>query len=218
MSHVPQLCLVEDDPVMGESLCDRFLLEGFGCECFTGAGPALTAITTGRFDVVIADSRLPDMSGEDLFKLLRERARVVPPFVVITGYGSIPRAVELLKCGAVDYIVKPFDVEQLVHRLRELTATALAEDAAGANGELLGVSPAMTRIEALLRRLAQHREAVVLSGESGWARSRSRRCCIGFRRAAGRGCPSWRSTAARSRRACWRRSCSATSAARSPAP
>jgi len=167
MSRIPQLCLVENDPILSESLCDRFVLEGFGCECFTGSEPALAAIAGGRYDVVISDFCLPDMTGEDLFKQLRDRARVVPPFVFITAYGSIPRAVKLLNCGAGDYIVKPFDIEQLIQKLRELTAAEPAAEVGGGQRGQLGVSPAMRRIESLLRRLGQHREAVVLTGESG---------------------------------------------------
>ena len=63
----PKLCLIEDDPIMGESLCDRFALEGLAYDWHTTAGAALQRIGREPYAAVISDIRLPDLSGEELF-------------------------------------------------------------------------------------------------------------------------------------------------------
>ncbi|MBI3140322.1 MAG: sigma-54-dependent Fis family transcriptional regulator [Rhodocyclales bacterium] len=158
----PKICLVEDDPIMGESLCDRFQLEGLAYDWYKSAASALGAIGRKPYAVVISDIRLPDMDGGDMFVQLRGGNAALPPFIFITGYGAIDRAVELLKLGAADYITKPFDLDQLIEKVR-----ALAQRAARPSGPVLGVSQAMRRIEDMLPRLAKHASTLLICGESG---------------------------------------------------
>ncbi|MFA7096176.1 MAG: sigma-54 dependent transcriptional regulator [Gammaproteobacteria bacterium] len=160
------LCLVEDDPIMGESLCDRFELEGFAVDWHQDAGSAYEAIGHKHYALVISDIRLPDMSGEELFERVLERARR-PPFLFITGYGSIDKAVKLLKLGAADYVTKPFDLEQLIVKVRELSVQSSAFSASPAHPSTLGLSAVMRRIEEMLPRLAERASAILLTGESG---------------------------------------------------
>jgi DNA-binding NtrC family response regulator len=164
-SNAPLVCLVEDDPIMGESLCVRFELEGFGLDWHRRAGEALAAIGRRPYAVVISDIRLPDLGGDELFARLKERHSVLPPFVFITAFGAIDRAVQLLKSGAADYITKPFDLDELVEKVRSLARLSAARrpDLAPA----LGVSQAMRRIEEMLPRLAKHAATVLFTGESG---------------------------------------------------
>ena len=163
----PTLCLVEDDEIMGESLCDRFRLEGYAVDWHRRAADALRAIGGTAYVAVISDIHLPDFSGETLFTRLQEGAAELPPFLFITGFGSIERAVSLLKRGAVDYVTKPFDLDELVLKVRQLSqARAGGAGAAGA-GMRLGISPEMQKIEAMLPRLAEHARTVLITGESG---------------------------------------------------
>jgi DNA-binding NtrC family response regulator len=162
----PQLCLVEDDQIMGESLVDRFRLDGFDIDWLRCAADAQRAIGRKPFDVVISDIRLPDFSGELLYARLRDAGLELPPFVFITGQGSIERAVALLKAGAADYITKPFDLDELVLKVRQLCRSRPPRAAPGL-GQQLGVSPAMQKIEAMLPRLAGHASAVLITGDSG---------------------------------------------------
>ena len=161
----PVVCLVEDDPIMGESLCDRFQLEGMAYDWHMTAAGALAAIGSKPYAAVISDIRLPDMDGGEMYAQLRAAHGVLPPFIFITGYGTIDRAVELLKAGAADYITKPFDLDQLIEKVKALTS-ALAP-AAGAGAMKLGVSQAMRKIEDMLPRLAVHANSILISGESG---------------------------------------------------
>ena len=161
--QLPTLCLVEDDQIMGESLVDRFRLEGYGVDWHRDAEAALAALRRRRYALVISDVRLPGTSGEQLFARLRDEHPAPPPFLFITGYGAIDRAVRLLKAGAADYVTKPFDLDEFVDKVRVLAG----EHAPAAPSGDLGLSPAMRRLAETLPRLAQHASAVLISGESG---------------------------------------------------
>ena len=117
-SNAAQVCLVEDDEIMGESLVDRFELEGFRCDWHRSAQAAANDLKEKRYDVVVSDIRLPDRDGDDLFEQLQGEQLYVPPWIFITGYGTIERAIALIKLGAADYVTKPFDLDQLVAKLR----------------------------------------------------------------------------------------------------
>lgn len=166
-----KVCLVEDDPIMGESLHQRLLLEGFACDWHRSGAAALERIGREPYAAVVSDVRLPDLSGEALFREALGRNEHTPPFVFVTAYGSIDRAVELLKLGAADYVTKPFDVEQLIAKLRVLAdvpgSVAIPEGRAE-----LGPSEAMRRIEELLPRISERADTVLITGESGVGKER----------------------------------------------
>ncbi len=166
MSPQPTLCLIEDDPFIGESLSDRLRLEGFRVDWHQTAEQALAALRERRYALVISDIRLGSDSGEQLFYTVKAESRVLPPFLFITAYGSVERAVTLLKLGAVDYITKPFDIDELILKIRALTDTRADRPSPGHEPEL-GVSAAMQRLEAMLPLLAERRTPVLITGESG---------------------------------------------------
>jgi two-component system, NtrC family, response regulator AtoC len=166
-----RLCLVEDDPIMGESLQQRLALEGFSCDWHRTGTAALDSICRIPYAVVVSDIRLPDLSGEALFRAALDRDERAPPFVMITAYGSIDRAVELIKLGAADYVTKPFDVDQLVAKLRVLAGASVEAPMKEARPEL-GVSGGIRRIEELLPRIAERADTVLVTGESGVGKER----------------------------------------------
>ncbi len=170
MSTAPLVCLVEDDPIMGESLCDRLELEGFRHDWHKTAESAAAAIGRKPYAVVVSDVRLPDFGGDELFARLRLEHRALPPFIFITGFGSIDRAVELLKKGAADYVTKPFDIECLIEKVRALAA--IRPTTPGEQGGSLGVSQPMRRVEEMLPRLAKHAGTLLITGESGVGKER----------------------------------------------
>lgn len=165
MSESARLCLVEDDDIMRASLCQRFKIEGIDCDCFNNAIEALESLFSRQYAALITDIRLPDMSGDALFSSLLDADKVPPPTVFITGYGTIDQAVRLLKLGANDYITKPFDLDELLDKLREVSPV-LFGDIEESSTEL-GMSSQMRQIRNTLDRLADHKVDVLITGESG---------------------------------------------------
>ncbi len=160
-----RLCIVEDDEIMRESLCQRFGIENIVSDCFSCGKEALSALLSREYAGLITDIRLPDISGEELFNAIIKSNKVPPPTVFISGYGDINQAVRLLKAGAHDYMTKPFDLDELIDKLRETSPILFGEDKN--NSTVLGVSPKMRQIKAMLDRLADHNCDILITGESG---------------------------------------------------
>jgi DNA-binding NtrC family response regulator len=158
------IAVIEDDPIMGESITQRLVLEGYRCNWWRTGRDALAGLRqTGAPAAIICDIRLPDMNGEELF-------RQIPPatasalIVFMTAFGDIEQAVRLVRAGAHDYLTKPFAIDALLQKLSSL----LSKETAGAgSGGVLGASEAMQRIEGLLRRISDIDSSVMLTGESG---------------------------------------------------
>lgn len=155
-----RIALVEDDPVMGESLLQRLSLEGASVHWWQNAGAAIDNLPGFGPDLVICDIRLPELSGEDLFR--RASPGLDVPFLFITAYGEVDQAVRLMRNGAGDYVTKPFAMDMFLDRLK-----ALMRPPSAATSSVLGVSAPMGEIESLLRRLAGRNTTVLLTGETG---------------------------------------------------
>jgi DNA-binding NtrC family response regulator len=153
--------LIEDDPIMGESLAQRLQLEGAKVHWWRTGADALIGLSGAAPDAVICDIRLPDRSGEEVFRSVA-RDRRIPPFLFITGYGEIAQAVKLMREGARDYLTKPFIMSEFLTRLEQMLAPI------GAEGEsTLGVSAAMRECELFLRSAARVSSNLLLTGETG---------------------------------------------------
>ena len=156
--------LIEDDPIIGEALSERLDFEGFACDWYRDGKSARRGLGQRRYSVVVSDINLPDVSGEQLFADLLASGQSIAPFIFITGYGAIDQAVRLLKLGARDYVTKPFNVGELIGKIRSLCENQQPATNVAAR---LGISTSMRHIEGLLPRLAASRSAVLVSGESG---------------------------------------------------
>lgn len=135
-----RICLIEDDEIMGGALALRFELGGHPCDWHRTGKSALAALRGQQYSTVVSDIRLPDMSGEDLYQELIDAGIALPPFIFMTGHGAVDQAVRLLKIGAVDYLLKPFEPDLLPGKLKEIHACG---EAGGTDADVLGISPAM---------------------------------------------------------------------------
>lgn len=153
MSHDPVVHIIDDDPAVRDSLA--FLLQSIKIPATVHEfGTAFLAkLTTEQHGCIITDIRMPDISGIDLLRRVRE-LQVEIPVIVITGHGDVPLAVEAMKLGAVEFLEKPFDDEALIAAVR--LALDRSQQAGKANAD---------RAE-LERRLASlsSREREVLDG------------------------------------------------------
>ncbi len=175
--NMPQTVLVVDDEPSARDLCSEILKSvGFETEVAESATQALAVLERGQTDIVLTDVRMPGLSGIELLKIIKQKYPETD-VVVMTGFGSVPSAVEAIKLGAYDYITKPFPLEVLrrtIERLvenRELTAEnrLLREQLKTHQGfsNLVGVSPKMRTVYGLILKAAVKRHPVLITGESG---------------------------------------------------
>lgn len=155
--------LVEDDPIMGESLLQRLQLEHYQVEWAHNLAEAREALQERLYPLVLSDIRLPDGDGESLLAtMVRRYGGCCPPAVFMTGFGSVDQAVHLVRQGAWDYIQKPFDVDALMQRLHDWLPTPCASPDAW-----FGAAPVSQALESLIARIATMDLPVLLQGESG---------------------------------------------------
>lgn len=109
--------MVDDDAHMRAALRRLFVAARFGVETFASGRELLDACDFDRHCVLLLDVMMPGMNGLDLQRALRERG-VRMPVIFLTGSGDIPMAVEAMHDGAVDFLEKPFENDQLVERVR----------------------------------------------------------------------------------------------------
>ena len=115
--------LVEDDPIMGESIAHRLDLEGYRVDWWQTGEAALRAVQTGAPDLLICDIRLPDINGEALFDRMMPKHPGMP-VLFITGFAQVDQAVRLMRAGAADYVVKPFAIQEFLAKIETLTRSS----------------------------------------------------------------------------------------------
>jgi DNA-binding response OmpR family regulator len=115
----PRLLIVEDDRVLSAMLAELFIEEGYQIDVAHDAQQGLHRGLTGDYDGAIVDRGLPVMDGVELVRVLRARG-IVTPILVLTARGAVVDRVEGLDAGAQDYLVKPFEVPELLARIRAL--------------------------------------------------------------------------------------------------
>lgn len=160
--EAPLVAIIEDDPIMGESLVERLALEGYKPLWWTSGAEAQAALKANRPDILVCDIRLPDMNGEELFRAAAAQLGGMP-VLFMTGFGDVRQAVRLVKAGADDYLTKPFPIDDFLARISEL----LQARGRWAGGGVLGTSQRMHQVEQLVRRVADVDSTVLITGESG---------------------------------------------------
>ncbi len=168
----PSVLVVEDDAVLNRLLVKALSRAGYDMGSAGTWAEARRCLQEQAPDVVLLDMNLPDAEGlGPLGEIAHER-----PTVMLTAYGSIDHAVRAIRAGAVDYLVKPVNLDELElvirraldgSRLRAGRAAEQAASAAGRTPDLLGQSPAMARMWELIGAVAESEVTVLVTGESG---------------------------------------------------
>jgi DNA-binding NtrC family response regulator len=174
---IPMTILVVDDEPAQRELLGGFLAKrGWSVERASGGAEALGILRQTPVDLVLADYRMPDLSGMDLLKASQQLNPEVP-VVLITAYGSIGSAVEAMKAGAYDYLTKPIELEELVHLIHRIAERRqLLTEVQELRTQLrerfrvegiIGDSSQMQEVLSLVARVAPTPSTVLIRGESG---------------------------------------------------
>lgn len=115
-----RLLLVEDDPMIGDSLREALRRQGFAADWVRDGQAADAVLASERFDAVLLDLGLPRISGIEVLKALRARGDATP-VIVLTARDALSDKVTGLDAGADDYLIKPFELDELLARLRAVT-------------------------------------------------------------------------------------------------
>ncbi len=158
-----KVLLVEDDRALREALADTLLLAGHDYRAVGSAEEALEAVEHEAFSLVVSDVNMPGMDGHQLLALLRARQPQLP-VLLMTAHGAVERAVDAMRQGAADYLVKPFEPKALI----ELVARhALGVIPASEGQGPIAFEPASAQLLELAARVARSDSTVLISGESG---------------------------------------------------
>ena len=157
-----KVLLVEDDRALREALADTLLLAGHDYVAVGSAEEALTAVTRDAFNLVLSDVNMPGMDGHQLLSLLRARQPQLP-VLLMTAHGAVERAVDAMRQGAVDYLVKPFEPKALLDLLARHALGSVPAEGEGP----IAFEPASAQLLDLAARVARSDSTVLISGESG---------------------------------------------------
>ncbi|MBM4333043.1 MAG: sigma-54-dependent Fis family transcriptional regulator [Deltaproteobacteria bacterium] len=168
------LLVVEDDPEMRRTLSEGLSNNGYMLQLAENAGAALRLFEEKPFDLVISDVQLPDMNGLNLLDALKSKSRHTP-VIMMTGFGTVKNAVEAMKKGAFDFILKPFSLkimEQLVESALQGSTIIKEKNADFLNKPSLSLpiitqDRRMKEIIHLCQRIAASKATVLIQGESG---------------------------------------------------
>ena len=161
----PQVLLVEDDAELRQAISVTLKLGGVAFEAFDSAEAVLSAITPGSPTLLVTDYKLPGMNGLQLMTQVRQQHPQLP-VVIMTAFADAELAVQALKGGARDFLIKPFLPQQLLEVIRrQLPAPEAAPP--GSSAAIIAADPATLAALQRCERVARTDATVLLTGESG---------------------------------------------------
>jgi DNA-binding NtrC family response regulator len=175
-----RIVIADDDPTMRSALGEAMRSAGFEAELFSDGDDAERHLRRCGADLVISDMRMPELGG---LELLKQFPNI--PFIMISGFATVPEAVEAMKIGAFDFVVKPFSYRELIPLVEAALSRAGREEAAAdPNGDIVSAHPRMLALLEFVRQVAKSHASILIQGESGtgkellarYIHSHSRRC------------------------------------------
>ncbi len=153
--------VVEDDPSLREAICDTLELAGRAFLAVDGGVPALKLLESQAFSIVLSDVRMMPMDGITLLKEIRGRLPHLP-VVLMTAYAEVDKAVDAMRSGACDFLLKPFEPAALLAQIEKYELPDTGESAG-----VVAIDPASRQLFTMAARVAQTDATVLLTGESG---------------------------------------------------
>jgi DNA-binding NtrC family response regulator len=170
---IPRILVAEDEEIMRITVVDHLRHQGWLADAAATGTEALELVRKNRYELLLSDIRMPGMDGE---KLLAEVKKLAPrtEVVMMTAHGSTDNAVNCLKKGAADYILKPFDLDDLTFRINRLlemqtikARCVSLEHCCGQRRPIIGSSAPMQKMLSLISQVALSDSSVLIQGESG---------------------------------------------------
>lgn len=175
---IEKILIVDDEKLVRDFLLETLKRGNYDVKAVENGSKAFAALKEQQFDVVITDMKMSDLTGIDVLKKVKELSPSTI-VVIITAYGSVENAVEAMRLGAFNYLIKPFTpdtIEAILEKakehlllveensyLRQQVSTGVAR----ANLSVVGESPAMKKILVDVERIAKSNANVLITGESG---------------------------------------------------
>jgi DNA-binding NtrC family response regulator len=172
---IEKIIVLEDDIIVRKNLEQQLRQRRYEVAAVSTIAAAQDLLAKDTFDLMIADVRLPDGEGTDLLKELQTRPQK-PLVLMMSGFGTVESAVECMRHGAFDYLIKPFSFDEIEVRLKKaenfsqllkVNQYLSHEKDDQASYELLGRSAAMEQLRQLIRKVARTQATVLIQGESG---------------------------------------------------
>ncbi len=168
-----KVLVVDDEKNIRDSISKFLKLENMEVKTAENGISAKRLLKEEYFQAAVIDLKMPGMNGLDLLKWIKEEGPNIP-VIMISAFGEINDAVSAMKLGARDYIVKPFDPEELSLKLKKLIEEKIVhdrveiqEETAQQGLEWVGESPKMQEIKKLINKVAKSKTTVLITGESG---------------------------------------------------
>ena len=164
MTNHATVLVVEDDRPLQDALVSTLEIAGFHVLAASDGGEALKVLNDNAVDLIVSDVQMQPVDGRELLRRLQQRPSS-PPVLLMTAYGTIDQAVAAMRDGAVDYLVKPFEAEELERRVARYARPAAAAERGASDP--VAEDPRSRALVALALRVAQGEVTVLLHGESG---------------------------------------------------
>ena len=161
MNQPAKVLVVEDDATLRQALCDTIKFGGYEAVEASSGVDALGKLSNHGVYMVISDVQMDHMDGRELLRKVRVTNPELP-FVIITAHGSVEGAVDAMREGATDYLLKPFEAEVLldmVSRMEPLRKWGVSD--------VIMADPETAKVYALAQKVASNDASILISGESG---------------------------------------------------
>jgi len=155
-----KVLVVEDDNDLRDALSDTLMLAGYIVLQADDGNTALELLGNEQVDIVISDVQMKHMDGHTLLKKVKTRNPQLP-FLLMTAYGTIEKAVEAMHDGAEDYLVKPFEAEVLVNMIERFVSVSEQHT------DYIAVDPVSVELYKLAQKVAKSHATVMITGQSG---------------------------------------------------